>query len=55
MLGANCSVDVDFLPDDKGGNCAGLREAFTPKIDFSCCRKRAMLMLSCLHTYSQPV
>ncbi|KAK8401029.1 hypothetical protein O3P69_002659 [Scylla paramamosain] len=38
MLGANCSVDVDFLPDDEGGNCAGLREAFTPKIDFSCCR-----------------
>ncbi|XP_066938171.1 uncharacterized protein [Macrobrachium rosenbergii] len=38
MLGNNCSVDVDFLPDLGGGHCKGLRDAFTPKIDFICCR-----------------
>ncbi|KAK7075791.1 hypothetical protein SK128_026414, partial [Halocaridina rubra] len=38
MLGKNCSVDVDFLPDVTGGHCLGLRDAFTPKIDFVCCK-----------------
>ncbi|XP_069180787.1 uncharacterized protein [Procambarus clarkii] len=38
MLGNNCSVDVDFLPDATGGHCKGLRDAFTPNIDFVCCR-----------------
>lgn len=38
LLGSDCSVDVEFLPDNTGGHCHGLREAFTPKIDFICCK-----------------
>ncbi|CAL4062060.1 unnamed protein product, partial [Meganyctiphanes norvegica] len=38
MLGHNCEVDVDFLPTDTNGHCDGLREAFTPRIHFDCCR-----------------
>ncbi|XP_063604573.1 serine proteinase stubble-like [Penaeus indicus] len=37
MLGNNCSIDVDFLPAGSG-HCKGLRDAFTPKIDFICCK-----------------
>ncbi|XP_047477083.1 uncharacterized protein LOC125030817 [Penaeus chinensis] len=37
MLGNNCSIDVDFLPASSG-HCKGLRDAFTPKIDFICCK-----------------
>ncbi|XP_042889767.1 uncharacterized protein LOC122264784, partial [Penaeus japonicus] len=37
MLGNNCSIDVDFLPSSTG-HCKGLRDAFTPKIDFVCCK-----------------
>lgn len=38
MLGHNCEVDVDFLPTDTGGHCDGLKEAFTPRIHFICCK-----------------
>ncbi|XP_071547784.1 uncharacterized protein [Panulirus ornatus] len=38
ILGNNCSVDVDFLPDSTDGHCRGLRDAFTPRIDFVCCK-----------------
>lgn len=37
MLGNDCSIDVDFLPA-ASGHCKGLRDAFTPKIDFVCCK-----------------
>ncbi|XP_068225997.1 uncharacterized protein [Palaemon carinicauda] len=38
IMGDKCTVDVDFLPDTEGGHCKGLRTAFTPNIDFICCR-----------------
>ncbi|XP_042218674.1 mucin-5AC-like isoform X3 [Homarus americanus] len=38
LLGNNCTVDIDFRADNTGGHCRGLRDAFTPKIDFVCCQ-----------------
>ncbi|XP_037091509.1 fibrous sheath CABYR-binding protein-like, partial [Pollicipes pollicipes] len=37
VLGYNCSSDNDF-EDDASGHCHGLRTAFTPSVEFSCCR-----------------
>jgi len=38
LLGLDCTLDEDFLPDDQGGHCDGLRSAFTPSAHFICCR-----------------
>lgn len=39
LLGLDCTLDEDFLPDDEGGNhCEGLKSAFTPSAHFVCCR-----------------
>jgi hypothetical protein len=38
LLGLDCTLDEDFLPDDEGGHCDGLRSAFTPSAHFICCR-----------------
>nr|CAD7194727.1 unnamed protein product [Timema douglasi] len=38
LLGIDCTMDKDFLPDDDGGHCDGLRSAFTPSANFICCR-----------------
>ena len=38
LLGEKCQIDIDFLPDDAGGHCDGLENAFTPKTKFVCCR-----------------
>jgi len=38
VLGFNCAVDRDFVADDLGGHCDGLREAFSPRANFVCCR-----------------
>ncbi|XP_043208761.1 uncharacterized protein LOC122374217 isoform X1 [Amphibalanus amphitrite] len=40
MLGANCSADSDFSADPSG-HCVGLRTAFSPPADFSCCQFEA--------------
>ncbi|KAJ9577469.1 hypothetical protein L9F63_005970 [Diploptera punctata] len=42
MLGLDCTLDEDFLPDDEGGHCDGLRSAFTPSAHFICCRYNAI-------------
>lgn len=39
ILGNNCSVDVDFIPDDLGGHCRGLAAGFSPQASFVCCRQ----------------
>ena len=39
VLGFNCAVDKDFLTDDLGGNCDGLKTAFNPEASFVCCRE----------------
>lgn len=41
LLGTDCTLDEDFLPDDQGGHCDGLRSAFTPSAHFICCRYNA--------------
>ena len=41
LLGLDCTLDEDFLPDDEGGHCDGLRFAFTPSAHFICCRYNA--------------
>jgi hypothetical protein len=41
LLGMDCTLDEDFLPDDQGGHCDGLRSAFTPSAHFICCRYNA--------------
>jgi hypothetical protein len=38
LLGADCTLDHDFSPDDTGGHCNGLRSAFTPAANFVCCK-----------------
>ncbi|XP_063242675.1 uncharacterized protein LOC134542401 isoform X2 [Bacillus rossius redtenbacheri] len=38
LLGGDCTLDEDFLPDVDGGHCDGLRSAFTPSAHFICCR-----------------
>ncbi|XP_046687897.1 uncharacterized protein LOC124373575 [Homalodisca vitripennis] len=39
LLGLDCTLDEDFLPDDEAGHhCEGLRSAFTPSAHFVCCR-----------------
>ena len=40
MLGTNCSADSDFS-GDPSGHCTGLRSAFSPPADFSCCQFEA--------------
>ncbi|PSN55481.1 hypothetical protein C0J52_02601 [Blattella germanica] len=42
LLGLDCTLDEDFLPDDEGGHCDGLRSAFTPSAHFICCRYNAV-------------
>merc|ERR1719500_2643981 len=39
ILGISCSVDSDFVPDDLGGHCNQLSEAFNPKANFVCCKQ----------------
>jgi len=39
ILGTNCSVDKDFIPDDLGGHCRGLASGFSPQASFVCCRQ----------------
>lgn len=43
LLGTDCTLDDDFLPDSTG-NCDGLKRAFTPSAPFACCKfnKRSM-------------
>ncbi|GLG98015.1 Uncharacterized protein GBIM_04654 [Gryllus bimaculatus] len=41
LLGNDCTLDEDFLPDDRHGHCDGLRSAFTPSAHFVCCRYSA--------------
>lgn len=39
LLGLDCTLDEDFLPDEgEGQHCEGLRSAFTPSAHFVCCR-----------------
>ncbi|XP_069701094.1 mucin-22-like isoform X2 [Periplaneta americana] len=38
----DCTLDEDFLPDDQGGHCEGLKSAFTPRAHFICCRYNAV-------------
>jgi hypothetical protein len=37
ILGADCTVDKEFVSDEAGGHCDGLRKAFTPRAFFVCC------------------
>lgn len=37
LLGNDCTMDDDFLPDPFG-NCTGLKRAFTPSSPFVCCK-----------------
>lgn len=37
LLGNDCTMDDDFLPDPTG-NCSGLHRAFTPVSKFVCCK-----------------
>lgn len=37
LLGIDCTMDDDFLPDPSG-HCDGLKRAFTPSAPFSCCK-----------------
>lgn len=37
LLGSDCTIDDDFLPDPTG-NCDGLKRAFTPSAPFACCK-----------------
>ncbi|XP_015375317.1 PREDICTED: uncharacterized protein LOC107169890 [Diuraphis noxia] len=37
LLGSDCTMDDDFLPDSTG-NCDGLKRAFTPSAPFTCCK-----------------
>lgn len=39
LLGLDCTLDDDFLPDDSGGHCSGLKTAFTPSAHFTCCKE----------------
>lgn len=39
ILGLSCNVDTDFVPDDLGGHCNQLSEAFNPKANFVCCKQ----------------
>ena len=43
ILGLSCSVDSDFVPDDLGGHCDRLSEAFNPKASFVCCKQNPAL------------
>ena len=43
ILGRSCQVDNDFVPDDLGGNCDRLSEAFNPKATFVCCKQNPAL------------
>jgi len=43
ILGRSCQVDTDFVPDDLGGNCDRLSEAFNPKATFVCCKQNPAL------------
>lgn len=38
LLGLDCTLDDDFLPDDSSGHCNGLKTAFTPAAHFTCCK-----------------
>lgn len=38
LLGLDCTLDEDFIHDNEGGHCKGLRSAFTPSAHFVCCR-----------------
>ncbi|XP_054284604.1 uncharacterized protein LOC129001348 [Macrosteles quadrilineatus] len=39
LLGLDCTLDEDFLPDTGvGQHCEGLKSAFTPSAHFVCCR-----------------
>ena len=39
IFGMSCNVDTDFVPDDLGGHCNQLSEAFNPKANFVCCKQ----------------
>nr|XP_018900085.1 PREDICTED: uncharacterized protein LOC109032420 [Bemisia tabaci] len=41
LLGLDCTLDADFLPDPQG-HCEGLKNAFTPSAYFSCCKANDM-------------
>ena len=43
ILGTSCQVDTDFVPDDLGGHCDRLSEAFNPKATFVCCKQNPAL------------
>ena len=43
ILGTSCNVDTDFVPDDLGGHCNRLSEAFSPKATFVCCKQNPEL------------
>ena len=43
ILGLSCNVDSDFVPDDLGGHCDRLSEAFNPKASFVCCKQNPEL------------
>jgi hypothetical protein len=38
ILGPDCTIDKEFKVDEGGGNCDGLKTAFTPSAPFSCCQ-----------------
>ncbi|XP_075222517.1 uncharacterized protein LOC142325076 [Lycorma delicatula] len=38
LLGLDCTLDEDFVPDDEEGHCDGLKSAFTPSAHFVCCK-----------------
>lgn len=51
LLGMDCTLDEDFLPDlGPGQHCEGLRSAFTPSAHFVCCR-----VVSNQSTYKPPL
>ncbi|KAF2368403.1 hypothetical protein FHG87_000832 [Trinorchestia longiramus] len=37
MLGNDCSADLDFQAALAGQHCDGLKDGFTPTVNFSCC------------------
>lgn len=38
MLGMDCTADIDFMAAESGQHCDGLVDAFTPSVQFTCCR-----------------
>ena len=38
ILGNDCTVDKEFIPDNNHGHCDGLKNAFTPSATFTCCQ-----------------